>query len=192
MIRRLSRTITFAGLAVVIAGCRHQPPPTPNSVPSNSATHPSSGPGPSASVTPVAEASRPDDRSAAERRRALLAALGERVRFDYNVADIRTEDRSILDVKAAILRANPALRIRITGNCDERGSDQYNIALGMRRAAAAKEYIVRATGVDGFRIDVSSLGREQPLDHGSDELAWARNRRDEFEILSGGQNLVGP
>ena len=82
------------------------------------------------------------------------------------------------------MRANPGVRIRIVGNCIERGSDQYNIALGMRRAETAKEYLAVA-GVDGSRIDVASLGRERPLDPALTEAAWATNRRDEFAITSG-------
>ena len=117
-------------------------------------------------------------------RAALRATMVEMIHFDYDVSEVRTQDRARLDAKAAILRVNPALRIRITGNCDERGSDEYNIALGMRRAMAARDYLVRI-GVDSSRIDVATLGREKPLDPGSTEEAWAKNRRDEFDILAG-------
>lgn len=106
------------------------------------------------------------------------------IHVDCDQAVLLPADKAILDVKAAILRANPGIRIRITGNCDERGSDQYNIALGMRRASAAKEYLGVA-GVDGGRIEVASLGREVPLDPGHTEAAWARNRRDEFTVTAG-------
>ena len=113
------------------------------------------------------------------------------IHFDYNVSDLRPDDRTLLAAKAAVLKEYPALRIRITGHCDERGSDQYNIGLGMRRAAAARDFLAVA-GVDPARIDVSSLGRERPLDLTHDEAAWARNRRDEFEIVAGGQTLGTP
>lgn len=79
--------------------------------------------------------------------------LSETIHFDNNVADLRPNAKPILDAKAALLRMNPG--IRITGNCDERGSDRYNIALGMRRAAAAKEYLT-VEGIDATRIDVES------------------------------------
>lgn len=81
--------------------------------------------------------------------------LSETIHFDDNVADLRPDAKPILDAKAALLRMNPGIRIRITGNCDERGSDQYNIALGMRRTAAAKEYLT-VEGIDATRIDVES------------------------------------
>src|SRR5205807_5871502 len=86
---------------------------------------------------------------------------------------------------------NPGLRIRISGHCDERGSDEYNLALGNRRATAAKQYVV-SHGIDAGRIETVSYGEERPLASGHDEEAWAQNRRDEFEILSGGENLKQP
>src|SRR5213078_3343389 len=73
----------------------------------------------------------------------------------------------------------------ISGHCDERGSDEYNLALGNRRATAAKQYLV-SHGIDGGRIETSSYGEERPLAQGHDEGAWAQNRRDEFEIIGGG------
>lgn len=124
-------------------------------------------------------------------RAALVNQLAETIHFAYDQDLISTEDQARLDAKAAIMQANPALRIRITGHADERGSDEYNLALGMRRAAAAKSYLA-GRGIDGGRIEVASLGREVPIDPSSNEAAWARNRRDEFEIIAGGQSLVKP
>jgi peptidoglycan-associated lipoprotein len=130
--------------------------------------------------------------AAAEAARAVLVnELAETIHFDYDQYAISAEDQAKLERKAAILRANPALRIRVTGHADERGSDEYNLALGMRRATAAKSYLT-GRGIDAARIEVASLGREVPLDAGSNESAWARNRRDEFEIIAGGQSLVRP
>src|SRR6266550_3816649 len=116
--------------------------------------------------------------------KTLLATL---IHFDYDKALIRGGDASVLDQKVSILQANPALRIRISGHCDERGSDEYNLALGNRRATAAKQYVV-SHGIDGSRIETVSYGEERPLAQGHDEEAWAQNRRDEFEILSGGES----
>jgi len=98
---------------------------------------------------------------------------------------------SMTSAAPASIKKNPAAKIRITGHCDERGSDDYNITLGMKRATAAKEYLVRV-GIDPARIDVSSLGREKPIDPSSNEGAWARNRRGEFEVTAGGQVLQAP
>jgi peptidoglycan-associated lipoprotein len=120
--------------------------------------------------------------------RTLLATM---IHFDYDKAIIRGGDAAVLDQKVAILQTNPALRIRISGHCDERGSDEYNLALGNRRATAAKQYLV-SHGIDPSRIETVSYGEERPIASGHDEDAWAQNRRDEFEILSGGDNLKQP
>ena len=122
---------------------------------------------------------------------AVKTILGTLIHFDYDKAIIRAGDAAVLDQKVAILQANSALRIRISGHCDERGSDEYNLALGNRRATAAKQYVV-SHGIDPSRIETASYGEERPIDPGHDENAWAQNRRDEFEILSGGDDLKQP
>ena len=127
-------------------------------------------------------------RAAAEALRTDLASM---IHFDYNVADIRPQDQAVLDRKASIMQANTAVRMRISGHADERGSDEYNLALGNRRAASAKRYLVNR-GIDAGRIDVISFGEERPLAMGSDETAWAQNRRAEFEVTAGGDNLAAP
>jgi leucyl aminopeptidase len=127
----------------------------------------------------------------AERARALAAELGTMINFEFDRADIRSADQGTLDRKAAVLAANPAVRLRIAGHADDRGSDEYNLALGNRRAAAAKRYL-ESKGVDGSRIEVVSYGEERPLNPGADEAAYAQNRRDEFEVTAGGDNLVAP
>jgi peptidoglycan-associated lipoprotein len=113
------------------------------------------------------------------------------IHFDYDKATVRPADAAILDQKVAILQANPNLRIRVAGHCDERGSDEYNLALGNRRAQASKQYLV-SHGIDASRIETQSWGEEKPLAQGHDEAAWSQNRRDEFEIISGGDNLRRP
>lgn len=135
----------------------------------------------------AANAARNDGAS----RETLLAELSQVIHFAYDAFTIASDDMAALDRKAAILQANPNVRIRITGHCDERGSDEYNLALGMNRATAAKEYLV-SRGVDPSRIDVASLGREVPADPSSNEAAWASNRRDEFAVTAGGQTLMAP
>jgi len=112
------------------------------------------------------------------------AVLAEAVHFDYDKADLAAADLPRLDRKLAIFQAHPRLEIQIAGNCDERGSDEYNLALGERRASAAKRYLV-AHGVAAERIDVVSYGKERPLDGGHGEEAWARNRRDDFAVTRG-------
>jgi peptidoglycan-associated lipoprotein len=143
------------------------------------------------------------ERIAAERRRAdSLAAVAretervkgmlvEMIHFDFDKSNLRPGDAAMLDTKIGILQANPMLRITITGHCDERGSDEYNLALGNRRALAAKEYLVNH-GIAADRIMTASLGEEQPIDAGHNEDAWAQNRRDEFTITAGGDQLKAP
>ncbi len=123
-----------------------------------------------------------------EEVRAMLALM---IHFDYDKSNIRSDDMGALDQKVAILQANPDLRIRVGGHCDERGSDEYNLALGNRRAQAAKQYLV-SHGIDAGRIETQSWGEERPMVDGHDESAWSQNRRDEFEVISGGDNLRRP
>jgi len=125
---------------------------------------------------------------AADEVRALLATM---IHFEFNKADVQPADQAVLDQKIAILQKNPGLRIQVAGNCDERGSQEYNLALGNRRANAAKQYLV-THGIDAGRIETVSNGEERPLDPGHTEEAWAKNRRDEFTILAGGDALVKP
>jgi peptidoglycan-associated lipoprotein len=130
-------------------------------------------------------------REAEERKRALAAELATMINFEFDRAEIRPADQGTLDRKAAVLAANSAVRLRIAGHADDRGSDEYNLALGNRRAAAAKRYLENK-GIDASRIEVVSYGEERPLNPGTDESAYAQNRRDEFEITAGGDNLVAP
>jgi peptidoglycan-associated lipoprotein len=104
--------------------------------------------------------------------------------FDYDAAEIRGDAKAALDAKLPILRANSGIQIRISGHADERGSDQYNDALGQRRAAAAKRYLTD-NGIDAARIAIVSYGEQRPMTTGADESAWSRNRRAEFEITAG-------
>ncbi len=127
-------------------------------------------------------------RRTTEEVRGMLAAM---INFDFDKSDIRPGDAQILDQKLAILQANPSLSIEIVGHCDERGSDEYNLALGNRRALAAKQYLV-SRGIEAGRVNTRSMGEEQPLNPGHDETAWAQNRRDEFGIAAGGDVLMRP
>ena len=140
------------------------------------------------------------ERRAAEERAMAAAALlttqltGElhdMINFDFDRSDIRMEDEANLDRKAAIMTANAAVRLRISGHADERGSDEYNLALGNRRAESAKRYLVNK-GVNASRINIVSFGEERPLDPASNEDAWTKNRRDEFELTAGSSKLVAP
>lgn len=151
-----------------------------------------------ANAAAAAEADRLRRQREADSLAALSATAGEvrnmlaaMIHFDLDKSNIRSDDMGALDQKVAILQANPDLRIRVGGHCDERGSDEYNLALGNRRAQSAKQYLV-SHGIDAGRIETQSWGEEKPLVDGHDESAWSQNRRAEFEIISGGDNLRHP
>ena len=123
---------------------------------------------------------------------AVRAMIARRVHFDFDKYDIRPgEDTDVMEEKLAIMQANPNLRLEITGHADERGTDEYNMALGMRRSNSAKQFMVDR-GIDESRITVRSRGEEEPLDPGSNEDAWALNRRNEFRVTAGGNTLKRP
>ena len=130
-------------------------------------------------------------RDAAAKAAGLRTTLTQTVHFDFDQSDLRAEDRAILDAKVPILQANSNVTIRISGHADERGSDEYNLALGQRRAAAVKQYLVQH-GIADSRIETVSYGEERPVAQGSDEGAYAQNRRAEFEITAGPQTLKAP
>ena len=106
----------------------------------------------------------------------LAQNVGDRVRFETNHSDLTTEARATLDRQAAWLKKYGNLTVTVEGHCDERGTREYNLALGERRAEAAKRYLV-ASGIPANRIQTVSYGKERPEVAGSDEQAWAQNRR---------------
>jgi len=134
------------------------------------------------------------ERAAAAAERAAAAAarttLMERVLFDYDESAIRMDQQSLLRQKVAILRASPQVQIRIAGHADERGSTEYNLALGTSRAAAIRDYLTDS-GLPASRFSIVSYGEERPLANGSNESSWARNRRGEF-VITAGANAINP
>ena len=111
----------------------------------------------------------------------LTAADLETVYFDYDASALSEKARQLLRHNAAVLKANDGRKLEIQGNCDERGTEEYNLALGKRRAEAAKRYITDL-GIPSSRISTVSFGEENPAVRGSTESAWARNRRDDFVL----------
>lgn len=103
------------------------------------------------------------------------------IQFDYNSSALGDAARQTLGQHAAWLSAHPAARVTVEGHCDERGTVDYNLALGEQRARAAKEYLV-GLGVAATRLRAVSFGKEKPLDPASNEAAWARNRRAHFVV----------
>jgi peptidoglycan-associated lipoprotein len=109
------------------------------------------------------------------------APIFENIHFDFDKSFIRNDAKPILQKVAAYMKKTPGAKLQIEGHCDERGTSEYNIALGQRRADAAKKYL-RNLGVDGGRLSTISYGEERPADPGHNETAWARNRRAVFVI----------
>jgi len=107
------------------------------------------------------------------------------IHFGYNDYTVQPQDSSILRSNASWLQAHPNANVQVEGNCDERGSEDYNIALGAKRAQSAKDYLT-TLGISPGRISTISYGKELPLCQDHDESCWERNRRDHF-VVSGGQ-----
>jgi peptidoglycan-associated lipoprotein len=114
----------------------------------------------------------------------LRATLVTVVHFEYDKSDLRDEDKAALDAKIPILQANPTVMLTLAGHTDERGSDEYNLALGVRRASTAKAYLVDR-GIAASRLQTISYGEERPLCQQEDESCFAQNRRVEFQITAG-------
>lgn len=114
----------------------------------------------------------------------VAAAGGDRVFFDYDSSSVRNDAQSVLDAQAGWLARYPQVKIRIEGNADERGTREYNFALGAQRANSVKEYLVRK-GVSAGRIETVSYGKERPIDAGDNETAWSRNRNGHTALTGG-------
>lgn len=190
MHRKLLVPALFSAMVLVACGQNPEPPPpVPDSEEQDRV---------GMETDTIDQAARDAERRAAEEEAARLAAeeaaeraratLQEEVYFGYDQFDIEPEAEQTLRSKAEILQANPEVRLRITGHTDERGSGEYNLALGMRRATAVRNFLT-AYGLDGGRFTVASFGEDRPADSGTTEAAYARNRRAEFNITAGGDQL---
>ena len=182
---RASRALALSVVALFALGaCKKKPQvaPAPEPAPQPQPTAPA--PAPSEPVCDAACMKARDDARNADAVKAATAALTATVYFDYDRSDITDDARTKLDAKVPVLTQNTGVRIRIAGHTDSRGSDEYNLALGQRRAAAAKRYLTDR-GIDGSRIEIVSFGEERPTCTDESEGCWSRNRRDEFEITGG-------
>jgi peptidoglycan-associated lipoprotein len=168
---RLFVPVLALGLVAACGGkqVEETPPPAPEMTPA---------PAPTPRPSPVAVdtvRSTPDTRG---------TTLAERIHFALDRSDLSPEARTTLAAKAEIMRGSPNVMLRISGHADERGSDEYNLALSKRRAAEARRFLMQQ-GVDGTRLETVGYGEEQPLDTGATEPAWAMNRRAEFSVSGG-------
>ncbi|WP_095011446.1 peptidoglycan-associated lipoprotein Pal [Tsuneonella mangrovi] len=165
MDRRIVIAALMAG-TVMLAGCKKEPPA---SLPPE--------PEPSVAATPTPP-QQPTGPTLGTQEHFVDAVNGQNViYFDTDKYNIDSADAAALQAQAQYLLRYPSINVRVEGNCDERGTREYNLALGERRANAAKNYLV-SLGVDANRITTVSYGKERPVALGSNEAAWAKNRRD--------------
>ena len=108
--------------------------------------------------------------------KTALIKVGDRVLFGYDSSELDDEDRTVLDNQAKFLNQNPSLQVTVEGHCDERGTREYNLALGEKRASSVKDYLT-SLGINSDRISVVSYGKERPQVLGSNKAAWSMNRR---------------
>jgi peptidoglycan-associated lipoprotein len=178
MVNRSSFTWKSAVLVLVVAsvsltGCAKKAAQTPPAEPSPPPQETPKPTPPPAETTPTPQQPAPQPLSAGD---------FQPVFFDYDSYTLRDDARSALDANAKLMRENPTVKIVIEGHCDERGTAEYNQALGERRAQAARDYLVQA-GIEASRLQTISYGKERPFDPGHDEAAWSKNRRAHFALL---------
>ncbi|CAN5273482.1 peptidoglycan-associated lipoprotein Pal [soil metagenome] len=161
--KAISRTLLMATAIVALAACAKKPP---EALPPAPVDNNSTPPAPPAPTGPV-KGSQED---------FLASVSSDRILFDTDKYDVDAADQPILQSQAQWLQANPAVRVTVEGHADERGTRDYNLALGEKRANSAKNYLA-SLGIDSGRITTISYGKERPAAMGSDESAWAQNRR---------------
>lgn len=174
------RLALIATAAVAVTACSSRPKPSfPTAKPPSSelpVTRPPSNNG--VSSTPLPSGAVPGS------TQDFVVNVGDTVLFDFDMYEIRSDAQPILDAQAAWLKRYPQVRVRIEGNTDELGTEEYNLALGARRASAVRDYLV-GRGVTSDRIATVSFGKERPVDTGSSDEAHARNRNAKTAIVSG-------
>ena len=178
--QRVAR-LAMIGLATAsLAACASRPKPAgPVTPPTTSEpTAPPAYETPSTPQSPVNQGPLPGT------AQDFVINIGERIYFDTDSYEVRSDAQPTLAAQAQWLNRYPAVRVRIEGNADERGTREYNLALGARRANAVREFLV-AQGVSGSRIETLSYGKEKPIDGGSSEDSWAKNRNARTAITDG-------
>jgi peptidoglycan-associated lipoprotein len=196
IVRRFALSVLAA--TFVAGSCGGDPPPPPPAPPaadqdSLQRYRDSVAAAQRAAAEAAARAAAAEAAAEAEREARVAAAreiLERRVHFDFDESTIRPEAETLLRQKAEILRASPQVRIRIEGHADERGSTEYNLALGNRRAEAIRSFLTDF-GLSADRFQTTSFGEGRPLQMGSNEEAWAMNRRGEF-VITAGANAITP
>ncbi|MDY0259672.1 peptidoglycan-associated lipoprotein Pal [Desulfovibrio sp.] len=124
-----------------------------------------------------------DDGMTPEMRAAVQQITDGRVYFAFDKFNVENQYKEMLKQKSDLMKQFPSIRVRIEGNCDDRGTQEYNLALGERRARGAYEYLVML-GVNPNQLEMISYGKENPAVQGNNEAAWAKNRRDDFRVIA--------
>jgi len=178
--KRFVKLALVAGAVLSLAACASHPKPAPTPPPppppAPEAPPPPAPPPMAEQPTGPAPGSTQD----------FVINVGDRVYFDYDAYSVRADAGPILDKQSEWLRRYPQVKVRIEGNCDERGTREYNMALGARRANAVRDYLV-GRGVEAGRIETVSYGKERPLDPGTGDDAYAHNRNGHTTLTSGAQ-----
>jgi peptidoglycan-associated lipoprotein len=175
--RAVKLALVLAATASMAACASTKPMPEPG-------PGPGTPPGPGTGYKPGPSTGPVDTRAIPGSTQDFVINVGDFVYFDLDSYDIRSDAMSVLDAQAAWLMRYPAVQIRVEGNCDERGTREYNLALGARRANAVRDYLV-SRGVSSARISTLSWGKERPIDPGTGEDAWSRNRNGHTVIIAG-------
>ena len=177
------RTFSLSLLAtatIALAACASNPPPEPPPTPSASNTTTVTPP-----VQPPVQPPRvtpPPSGPLAGSKADFAVKATDRVYFDYDAYNLDSDDQRSLSSQIAWLKQFPSTRVEVQGHADERGTRDYNIALGERRAQSVKSFLV-AQGISESRIQTISFGKDKPLDMGRDEAAWARNRNSYTNVI---------
>lgn len=175
-------------LVMLIGACGGNPAPEPQPEPEPQ-VEPTTDPDAERRAREEAERRRAEEEEARRReaeRQRVLSVIAERVHFDFDRSDIRSDAEPVLQRKVSVLREYPDLDLRIEGHADERGSNEYNLALGQRRAESVRRYLM-SYGLEASRFSTISFGEERPLVDASNESAWAQNRRAEFVVTDYGR-----
>ena len=171
---QFSRSLKFAcvSAALILGACTHKQEAVNTTPPPQAPAQ--TAPAPAPVVSRILPGSAEDFR----------VNVGDTVHFGYNEYNIEDNDRTLLGRQAQWLAKYPSVRVSVEGHCDERGTREYNLALGARRANAVKEYLV-SQGVSAARVETVSYGKERPICTQSDEACWAQNRRGVTTITAG-------
>lgn len=164
------KVLSMIAVVSLVAACSTTPTETGSTTGTGGASAPMT------TTTPTAPSGAVVSGPAAGTQEDLVVNVGDRVHFGFDKYNLTSEARYVLQKQAAWLKANPSVRVTIEGHTDERGTREYNLALGERRANAVRDYLV-AQGISPDRMDVVSYGKERPVALGSNEQAWAQNRR---------------